>query len=356
MNADRHGAVLVATTLLTTAAALLAGCGGGAEDTTTTTASTSEHRGALALPAGSLAVQAADVAYNFSAAKPESFRYPTLQCQGNNHYFWTWTGTQGQPVVPAPNPLLGTASDNTPFAAFSTVDSPGEPAAGGAAGKKAFRWELHKTDPDTAGAAAKRCEFSFGWKEYTYPGKALSKQMGLPANQDFWWAVAVRPGDTRMTSTKDSQILWQWHDAYGGGLPPFLSLIAAGGQLSLQIVHDPNTNPSNSTLKRVFPWTTSNWTPDTWMRFIVQARKDTVVPANSYVKVWLDGQQIVDYHGPFGYLVPQMDYAKVGIYHWISTANPWEDVAPVRVLHTKGPVQVNHRAGYTWQSINEVMD
>ena len=38
------------------------------------------------------------------------------------------------------------------------------------------------------------------------------------------------------------------------------------------------------------------------MRFIVQARKDTVVPANSYVKVWLDGQQIVDYHGPFGYL------------------------------------------------------
>lgn len=116
MNADRHGAVLAATTLLTAAAALLAGCGGSAEDTSATAASASGRRGALTLPAGSLAVQAADVAYNFSAGKPESFRYPTLQCQGNNHYFWTWTGTQGQPVVPAPDPLLGTSPDGTRFA------------------------------------------------------------------------------------------------------------------------------------------------------------------------------------------------------------------------------------------------
>jgi hypothetical protein len=295
-------------------------------------------------------VQPVDVLYKLSAADLDSYKYATLQCQGNNHYFWNWGGSAGSLQAVQPDPLQGVSATGAAFTAFATVPSPGEP------GKAAFLWELHATDPDTAGANAKRCEFSLGWREYAYPGKVLSRQIRLPANEDFWWAVAVRPEDWRGTSSRDSQILWQWHDGYGGGLPPFLSLITYGNRMVIQVTHDMSTTPRNSTLTRVVPWVQDNWTPNSWLRFVVQARKDLVNPANGYVRVWMDGRQIVDYSGPFGYNVTQPDYAKVGIYHWISAANLWDPAMPMRRMHSKGPVQVSHRDGYTWQSIDRLMD
>jgi hypothetical protein len=286
-----------------------------------------------------------------SASQVDSYRYPTIQCQGNNWYFWDWGGQSGYYKNPQPNPLYGTA-DGQPFAAFSTVPSPGE------AGKAAFQWELRATDPDTAGTGAKRCEFSLGWKEYSYPGKVFARQAGLPANTDLWWAVAVRTEDwSASASGNDWQTLWQWHDAYGGGLPPFLALLAHGQDWTVRMVYDMSPTPSNATLKTIDLWTASV-SPDRWARFVVKARKDLVTPSQSYVQVWYDGKQIVDYHGPFGYNVPQMDYAKVGIYHWISAANEWDPSVPSRRMWSKGPVMAYDRAGagYTWDSLDAALD
>jgi hypothetical protein len=292
----------------------------------------------------------ADVVYDFSAADPRSYRNATLQCQGTNYYFWKWNSDSAGPVEPQPNPLHGTDTDGTPFTAFSVVPSPGE------RDKLAFQWDLRMTDPDTAGSGAKRCEFSFGWKEYSYPGKSLTRQISLPANQDTWWAVAVNTEDWSETGhSNDWQVLWQWHDAFGGGLPPFLSLAVHGAEWQLQMAYDPARRPTNSTLKKRTLWT-ADVPPNTWARFVVKARKNLLDFDESDVQVWLNGKRIVSYHGPFGYNVPQDDFAKVGIYHWISQANVWDPTVPARRMWSKGPVQVNDRAGYTWQSIDALLD
>jgi hypothetical protein len=291
-----------------------------------------------------------DVVYDFSAAQLDSFRYATLQCLGKNSYFWQWGGSSGEYVSPLPNPLSGVGPNGVGFAAFSTVPAPGDD------GHSAFRWQLYATDPDTAGAGAKRCEMSFGWKEYSYPGKVISRSVGLPANQDNWWAVAVRLEDLSGTDgTNDWQTLWQWHDGHGGGLAPFLDFAAKGSQLYLQAAYDLNPSPTDPTTTKMTLW--NDMRPaNTWLRFIVKARKDLVAPQNSFVTVWLDGQQVVDYHGPFGYNVVELDYAKVGIYHWISTANVWNPAVPARILWTQGPVQVHDANGYTWQGIDALLD
>jgi len=348
------------TPLAFLSALLITGCGGGSADTdagASATRSPSMNKQAATTVLNqdtTVPVQAADILYNFSASNPDTYKHPTLQCQGANHYFWRWAYSAGEFINPPPNPLRGVAPDGSTFDAFSTVPSPGEPE--GAAPKSAFRWELRATDPDTAGTNAKRCEFSLGWKEYSYPGRVFTRQIGLPANEDYWWAVDIQAEDWTATASNDWQSLWQWHDAYGGGLPPFLALLTHGNEMLIELTYDLNSKPSHSTLQRRRPWVIKNWTPNKWMRFIVKARKDLVNPANSYVSIWLDGTQIVDYHGPFGYNVPQMDYAKVGIYHWLSTANKWDPSVPSRVMYSKGPVQVRHQEGYSWQSINQLLD
>ena len=49
--------------------------------------------------------------------------------------------------------------------------------------------------------------------------------------------------------------------------------------------------------------------------------------------MWLDDTQVVDYHGPWGYVL-QADaaaYAKVGLYHWLN-GNPWDNKHPTRSM------------------------
>jgi hypothetical protein len=305
--------------------------------------------GTIAVAAVSQGIYASDVVYNISASDLDSYKYATVQCQGTNSYFWDWGGQYGYFRSPLPLSIVGTGSSGS-FLAFSTVASPGESS------KSAFHWDVHSTDPDTAGTGSKRCEFSLGWKEYSYPGKVFSRQVGLPANKNYWWGVAVRTEDWAATaSVNDWQIVWQFHDGYGGGLPPFLDLAVKGSQWVLQGTYDMSTTPKDSTLKKLVLWS-STMPANTWARFIVKTRKDLVTPANSFVQVWLNGQQIVNYRGPIGYNVPQMDYAKVGVYKWISSANVWSSNVPARRTWTKGPVMVNDRSGYTWQAINGLLD
>ena len=300
--------------------------------------------------AAPVAVRPQDIVYRFSAADADSYRRATLQCQGTNKYFTAGKGGGGgRQEKSLSGGLMGTDDQGQSFAAFSVVPSPGEP------GKSAFQWQVRPTDPDTAGSGAKRCEFSAGWKDLA-PERSVVRLAGLQANQVNWWAVAVRTDDWAASGeANDWQVLWQWHDAYGGGLPPFLNLSAKGNHWYLQLVYDPNPTPKDATLKRVALWDAPH-VPNTWARFVVKSRKDMQSPSSSFVQIWLDGRQVVDYHGLFGYAVPQVDYAKVGIYHWISTANKWHPDVPLRRTWTKGPVQVNDNTGYTWESIDALLD
>lgn len=316
-----------------------------------------EVQGTVSPNPGVVAVQPTDVLYNLSAADPESYKYPTLQCQGDNHYFWNWGSYSGHYVQPPPNPLYGTDPALGTFTAFS-IAPPQQ-----AEEKPSFQWDVRKTDPDTSGQGAKRCEFSLGWRIMSYPGKVQVDRMGLKANETYWWAVAVKAEDWSSTvrnNENDWQILWQWHDFGGPGLPPYLALHAKGNRWFMQLAYDTNATPSNSTLKKLWPWQ-AEMRPGTWNRFIVKARKDLTTRENSFVQVWLNGTLIVDYHGPLGYNLPDADYPKVGLYKWFSvspttTPNVWHDSQPARRMWSKGPVQVKDRAGYSWVSIDPLLD
>lgn len=317
-----------------------------------------ELQGTVAPAPGFVPVQAADVVYNLSAANAESYKYPTLQCQGDNHYFWEWGSYSGSYVAPAPNPLYGTDPVAGHFKAFSIAE-PDQPDL-----KPSFQWDVRKTDPDTASTGAKRCEFSFGWRVMSYPGKVQVDRVGLKANETHWWAVAIKAEDWSSTVAdhhNDWQILWQWHDFGGPGLPPFLALHALGNEWHIQLAYDTSSRPSNGTLKKEWPWR-GFVQPGTWNRFIVKARKDLVTPNNSFVQIWMNGNLIVDYKElPFGYNLPEADYAKVGLYKWFSTSptntpNVWHDSQPARRMWSKGPVQAKDRPGYTWLSIEPLLD
>jgi hypothetical protein len=335
--------------LFAAVAALGTGCGGGADEDGDPVGGIERAQASTTPAPAPVSVQHADVVYAASASNPDSYRYTGIQCQGTNWYFWEWGGSSARWASKQPDPVTGVAS-GTSFNAFSSVASPGETS------KRAFRWELHASDPDTAGAGAKRCEMRMAWKEYSYPGKVFARQIGLPANKNNWWAVAVRTEDWSASArSNDWQILWQWHDSYGGDLPPFLDLAAKGNEWYLQATYDTHSTPSTSTLTRLTLWS-GTVTPKTWQRFVVKARKDLSTPGNSFVQIWLNGKQIVNYRGPFGYHVTQLDYAKVGLYHWISSKNLWDSVIPARRMWSKGPVLVSDRSGYTWQSINAMLD
>lgn len=312
-----------------------------------------EVQGTISPNPNVVAVQPADIVYRVQAGNFDSYKYTTVQCAGRNWPFWVWTGSYGMPMSPSPSVVNSTYTGGI-YPAYSTVDSVGEP------GTSAFQWEVRPTDLDTAGAGTKRCELSLGWKEYSYPGKVLAKQVGLAPNQDLWWAVAVKTEDWGASAgSNDWQSLWQWHDAHGvNGLPPYVAAMAQGNRWFIRIAHDPNRPPQQEPHDRTTTETdiwSEEMPPNTWGRFVVKARKDTVNPADSYLQVWLNGRQIVNYRGPLGYLVPEMDYAKIGVYHW-GGKNQWNPAVPARRMWTKGPVQVLDRPGYSWLSIAPLLD
>jgi hypothetical protein len=96
------------------------------------------------------------------------------------------------------------------------------------------------------------------------------------------------------------------------GLGSIFTLMTQGAQFWVEVQANPNSSPS--------PSTTTNQRVGTqtlpfgrWIGFAFKFREGTTAGAASYLKVWMDGAQIVDYSGLLGFNLPgDAQYAKFG--------------------------------------------
>jgi len=289
-------------------------------------------------------VAAADIVYNVDPGVLTSYRYATLACLGANRYWWDWGGSRGHYLATAPLPLRDANGD----VRAAIVPDPDDDS------KLAFQLSAMPGDPDTSTVGGKRCEMALGWQPHNYPGQAPVRGAALPRNQDFWWTIKFRLGDWRATS--DRQVIFQWLTPGADANGPMLAADVWGSNIRLEIHHDFGTSPSPATTTKLIPWSMHGWQPNHWYSVAIHARIDAVTPADGRVAMWLDGTQVLDYHGPIGYTAPAGgDYAKFGLYHW-TINNPWDMAVPKRIAWYRGPALIIDRAGYDVSSVRAVLE
>jgi hypothetical protein len=72
-------------------------------------------------------------------------------------------------------------------------------------------------------------------------------------------------------------------------------------------------------------------TRGTWHSLVSVADFDARAQGTGGVTVWLDGEQIADYHGPFGYILTNPPYFKFGIYRSVAPETLAVDYANVEI-------------------------
>ena len=318
----------------------LSGCGGGSPiEPANTAASSAGVPAALNGDARAViqsvnptstvaAVVPADIVFNVSPITPVDQRTGDLQCMG--------TFPQLKYLNKS---IYGSDAAGGTELKYGWVADP-------AAGAKAVTYmAIRSGDVDTAGTGSKRCEYAF-----TKAG------LVIPWDQDFWFTTAVRTGN--LNGTTDQQIVWQWHDGSStGGLSPTLAAIVSGNSMFIQLRSNQNSSFSqaNTTIYEVYR--TSNWVASAWNQFTVEAHMNSTQNGSSTVKIWLNGVQIVDRIGPFGYVYSNpADYVKTGLYHWTGAGNTWSPAVDKREVWVKGPAMVLDRPGYTPEMINAVIN
>lgn len=173
---------------------------------------------------------------------------------------------------------------------------------------------------DTLFTDSRRCE------ALAFPNQATA----LPQRQTFWYSLSVLV-ESGADSSGDDQLISQWHTQ---GYNPFMGLYLSGGKLRLSIRYDTAPNGSRAMPVVLTPWSDSAKTPRRWMTFIFQGRISPFVADKPFLKVWRDGQQVVNYTGPVGYNSTQLPYAKVGFYSW-NDGNVWDVTTPVRTVFVR---------------------
>lgn len=200
--------------------------------------------------------------------------------------------------------------------------------------RKVILFRANMNDAYVSGAP--RCEATFS---PNFNGR-------LPVGKDFWFGFGVRLQD--WTPAGDEQLLMQWHWSNGTiPLQPFLALYLKAGKLELVSRSDVNSPPSTATAQATSLWQdTVDMPSNRWIYFTIKARISHDTRLAPSVKVWRDGQAIVNYSGPVGYNYPGVTpYAKVGHYQWVASYNPWTVTAPTKTVLYRAPSLVNDTTG-----------
>jgi len=218
--------------------------------------------------------------------------------------------------------------------------------------RKAYYFSVRGTDIDTAGSGNKRCQQIF-----------IQPDQALPLNEPFWYGIDV--ATSNLGNSADEQLIWQWHinrnDANGQAiqLSPYLAAYLGGkNRMTIQIRYNRNDVLHQSTLTKKDVYTSYDWTPDVFHRFIVKAYNKREDNENSTVQIWLDGKMIVDYKGNFGfkYSGAPSDAVVQGFYHW-TNSNVWDATVPKRNQWIRGSALVREeKAKYTPQSIGSLLE
>jgi hypothetical protein len=137
-------------------------------------------------------------------------------------------------------------------------------------------------------------------------------------NAETWTAYQFRiePGPA---STADWVVLGDWHVRPG---PDDTSAMSSPWQLELRKddilvfdirVSDEKPVRHNAPERHIYK-SSAPITRGVWHSIVSVADFDSRPAGNGGVTVWLDGKEIVDYQGPFGYITIQPPYFKFGIY------------------------------------------
>lgn len=267
-----------------------------------------------------IAVQTADVGLQIATT-------PTFAS-----YKWLWSlecGGQSLGAINIPETGLRSFDTDGPFGTlrFGKVPDPDNPA------KKVLAFVANASDGLVAGAP--RCEATFS--------PSLSGK--LPVGQDFWFAFGVRLQN--WINGTDEQLLSQWHWSNGSiPLQPFFALYLKGDRLEFDSRFDGKYPPSIASTQTTALWRDSSSVPvNRWIYFTVKARISPDPAAAPYVKVWRDGQMIVDRAGPIGYNYPEVaPYAKVGHYEWIAPYNVWNASLRTKTILYRTPSLIHDQA------------
>lgn len=198
---------------------------------------------------------------------------------------------------------------------LNVVDAPG-----GRDGKAA-RFELHKDDPWVADS--KRSE--------------LVRESD-PAGSERWYGFSIYlPNDWKTDPA--GEVVTQWHsrpdkhlgENYGLGGPP-LSLMIDGNEMYVQSRWDPSpvTTKQSKTREDAKLWRGS-YEKGEWMDWVVQV--DWSHQSDGLLRMWKDGELVVDRKGPNTYNDKVGPYFKTGIYKYSWKRSPEKSNTSSRVLY-----------------------
>lgn len=257
-------------------------------------------------------VQAADLIASFDArsadSRPQS--WSAINCHQRYGAFAAWIrdGLHGSPLPDGRTQRFGRVPELLN------------------GGRPAVELRVHEDDPLTAGA--KRCEL------VAPPGPAT----GLPLREPVWFAVSLRVTDGRLTRGED-RLLFQWH---ANGFNPFVALLLQDGRLRLETRHHGPGQGDDRDATLSTPWRDRQEVSDGWMEFVVQARVSPDPEDQPFLRVWRNGELIVDRAAPLGYRSSALPYAKVGYYQWVND-NRWDRREAVRSVQIGRAVLVRDR-------------
>jgi Polysaccharide lyase len=201
-----------------------------------------------------------------------------------------------------------------------------------------YRFEVRAGDRwlgETQNAAVERSELS-GPADATDPARF---------GADTWTAYRFRiePG---APSTADWVVLGDWHERPDPGDSPQMS---SPWQLELRrgdiLVFDIRIS-SEKPVRRNAPERHIYTSPTpvargVWHSIVSVADFNWRPQGNGSVAVWLDGKQIVNYHGPFGYNTTKTPYFKFGIYRSAAPETLVVDYTDVETSRTSLASRIN---------------
>lgn len=192
---------------------------------------------------------------------------------------------------------------------FEFTTDPDDPS------RRVIAMRLSSTDPLTAGAT--RIELSH--LGYAFPE-------GVP----YTFAFSIRTGPM---SDLDEQALFQLKSVATDPGNPFISLISRDSTEKWIIRHNSNSPPLQAS-NSVVDLGAMPRLPNTWYTYVVQCVRHWRADRSPFVRVWRNGDKVVDYSGPVSYnLVGDPSQCKVGIYHY--TPPSWAEPLN-RVMHVRG--------------------
>jgi hypothetical protein len=171
-------------------------------------------------------------------------------------------------------------------------------------GRKSLRVELRKSDADVSGN--KRAELT----DNSYPVP--------PETNRRWWAFSnYLPSD--FGKDQVHEIVAQWHDrpkTSSVSLSPPLSLQIYKGDWIIELRYDSvDVNQDRGSNIKLKTFNLGPWQKDVWNDWVFNYNYS--YNNDGYLKIWKNGQLVLDYKGKNYYNGSYDPYFKVGLYRWV---------------------------------------